>query len=699
MYPNKTQSIIHVCLALTVVFILLACSGGENAATDGDIDYQCPEGFTCNECLYDTECDAGMYCDPIDNICKPAVIEDGDEEEDVVEKEDEKGVAMIEVAPIEVDFGSVQFGESQKEYVQIFNKEEATADLEIQNIQFVNEGITDYVFRLIRLSSQEELTVPYTLEPNDNIQLEVIYTPSDAKDDAGEQILISSNDPDDSIVRVTLSPEYKGEARAATNPEELAMDDTPVGGESTLAVNIVNKPLDDQANRVLKITGISLKNGTLVDDAFQLSPSSEVSADNPIFLAPKQSFAASIKFRPVVQGDYANTLVVTCNDTQNGPNVEFDISATGIEADLEVLPNPIEFLLTPIGISHVVPVEIRNTGNENFPIEAIEISEGANHFTVDTNSAEPALPWNLAPNESGRVHVGFIPDSVDLTTGVLWIQAGGTKPDYFVELRGSGNDDSEFESKIPIITIRANGYADAVPPVKAGVPIVLDVIAEDPDGGTLLDYEFEIDSQPNGSSADLTGTGSSRNSTPNMDGVWTYRARVKDDEGDWSEWDSVSLRVDPPETLTMVLGDANMCVNLYLDIAYHMSFINTEGDECGPPSVNGYSCDWGPTHSGPCNGIFNSDAGEEIVWDYSEFEGIYPPEVDGEYQIKIKHSLPIFGETVEVKLYRDGSSGYYWKGSHKFPTFLGDTDWFIHLKRVNGIWEEPYLCDPGGCGN
>jgi|GEM_PF-6962040 len=706
MYSRISKDYFSVCFSVLLLVILSACSGSGNQATDGDVDsdYQCPEGYNCSECLFDTECDAGMTCDQSDGICKPAAIDpDGDNEVEV-EVEDKEEIPMIEVAPTDVDFGSVQLGQEKKEYVEIFNKNIATGDLELQNIQFVNEDVKDFTFKVVHLATDTDITLPHTLEPEENVQIEVIYAPSDEKDDSGEQLLISSNDPEKPIVRVTLSPQYKGEARLAINPEALEMDDTPVGGDASIKVNLLNKPHDSIANRVLKITGISLGNGTYVDSSFQLSPSAEVSAENPVFLAPNESFEVTLRFRPNVKGDFANKLVVTCNDVEQGPNVEFPIAGVGIEADLEVLPNPVEFLLKPIGVSHFMPVEIRNSGNEHFPIEGIEVSEGASNFAVESSTIEPPLPWNLAPGESGQVYVSFIPDAVDLTTGIMWIQGGGTKPDYFVELRGSGDDTSTFESKLPTAIIRANGYEEHVPPVKAGVPVILDVVAEDPDGGTLLEWEFEVESSPYGSDSDLTGSGASRSATPNMDGTWTYRARVRDDEGDWSEWDSITMRIDPPETLTMVMGDANMCVNVYLDIAYHMSFISAEGDECGPPGVAtglgqpDYVCDWGPTHSGPCNGIFNSDAGEEIVWDYSEFGGTFPPELDGTYQIKVKHSLPLFGETVDIKLYRNGSSGYFWKGSHKFPLFLGDTDWFIYLKRVEGEWEEPYLCEPDGCG-
>lgn len=715
MFSQRYKPYLKLFLSsiIILIFAISACSGedtGANADGDEESTGPCPQGAVCDPCLNDFDCPAGFQCDDVAMICIPFSNPDGDDphtdgevpdDGDIEDKPDGDGYdgpidnvdgRIIEVIPTDVDFGNVQLGETHKEFVEIRNGAAATEDLEVQSIIFVNEGVIDFTFRPMDLGSMEEIPLPVTLKPGANFQLEIVYAPSDAEDDTGEQLLISSNDADASVVRVTLSPKYKGEATLVVEPNPIGFEDVSVDASEEIGVMLVNRPADTEANRVLKISGVTLANGTNVDGAFLLTPSAEVTGDNPIFLAPGEGFQVSIRFSPNLMTDFTNTLVVTCNDLQQGPNVEIPITGGGTQSDLEITPNPIAFGPKPVNFTHFMPVEIRNVGSEPFPVENLGLDQGNPVFAVEESSISPNLPWLLLPGEFGQVNVSFSPDIIQVEEDALLIATGSAFSDYLVEMRGSGASDEGFESNPPSCILRIDGYEEFPPDKVVGTSLILDVVAEDPDGGSLIDYEFEVQTSPPGSDTVLSGNGPSRTSQPNMVGTWEYRARARDDEGEWSDWDDISINIVAPETLTIVMTDANLCISGI--IGYDLIFYSLEDEECGPSPA--YTCTWGPNHSGSCAGISHNDAGSEILWDYSELGGVYP-DLDGEYRIRIHHSIALFGETIEMKLYKNGSSGYYWSGEHKFELFGGSPDWDVFLRRSNGIWEEPYLCTPGGC--
>ncbi|RJO71568.1 MAG: choice-of-anchor D domain-containing protein [Myxococcales bacterium] len=1009
-----------------------AGTDGDQLPADGDSGFDCPAGYICDPCTTNIDCPAGMVCDATAGFCVPSGMVDGDGidgDADKVETDGDDTVVdtdgrRIEIVPLNVDFGAVQWGHRVTEEVTVRNASAATVDLEVQSIQFLTEGEIDYSFELWDPVAGLAVTLPHTLRPAQSFIVKITYAPSDERDDGDEQLLISSNDADAAIIRANMDPQYKGEANVSIEPSPIIFENTPVFASGLQTIRISNAPEDEDSNRVLKVTSITLQNGQLVDDGYKLSLPRLISESDPVFLVPGDAIEATLEFAPKDMIDYPNALFVVCNDPDDGPNVEVAITARGIQADLVVSPMPVDFGARAIGETHLLAVEVLNVGNDEFPVLDIQLLDGNSRFTLV--SVAPELPWTLLSGQSGSLQISFTPERIDAEVDRLFIDGGANdegelKPDYFVDVRGEGrqalirlepdqldfgdvqhgqeaieavrvyNDGSEdlkitslemnpigspdfgwidvaeiydpippgqsraieftyrqnvggdrsacaiysnagnadadgaftlqmqaastdpiffaspevvdfpeteirdteqitvknlgdgtltifnvavdvgsspdfgvenfkkggaaatlplalgqsetltfdavyaptlpgqatgalaivhddydefqpgdldrtefhlllnaagplnhppvagiranggdtdlalplgtmilldddgvyddgagsydvdagdtivdwefaiesapdghgdlagtdnvrsvsanvpgewiFSLRVkdqrdawsqkdsilvkvttgPVAVLRVNGYTDAPPPVRAGVEIVLDGIpSHDPDGGNIAEWEFRVESAPPGADITLTGSGSSRTIVPRRLGTFSFGLRVKDDEGTWSGWDSLSVESIAPETINIVMGDINWCI---AELGFDLLFYNLSGEVCGPPP--GYTCLWGPRHSGDCSGILHNDGASEIVWDYSEFHGDYQ-DVDGEYRITVKSRSWLNMETVTIKLYKDGASDHFWEGSHKFGIL--ETTWNIYLRRTDGVWQDPHLCSPGGCG-
>ncbi len=1036
------------CVIFLFLFALGCSDSGSQGEPDGDLDSAgsdgdtafCPPGEDCTPCESDDDCPDGYICSPTSDICIPdpdgdqidgddpdGDQADGDHEQ--AESDDTDG-RRLEVIPQNVNFGSVQWGRTSTKDVIIRNAAAATADLTVTSVQFLNEGLLDFTFITLADDMVEEITPPVVLAPDESFVLRITYAPYDELDDDGEQILVTSDDNEAPIVRVDLTPQYKGEANLAIEPSPIEFGEVPVYTTAKIMLQVKNQPADPDGNRVLKISGLSLQNGQLVDGGFVLTPPQTINEQQPVFLIPGQAIEVGLEFAPRSMGNYSNILYVETNDPDQGPMMSFAITGLGSQADLAVTPFPIDFGAQIVDQTHTLDVQILNVGNDEFPIDGIALFDSNPEFAVV--SADPALPWVLAPDEGGQVTLSFTPTAIPETTDRLWIQGGqmegeDPKPDYFVEVLGSGkqalirlepeeidfgvvqnmetavesvrvfNDgtddlvissiemdpvgsadfgyteaadiyepifpgqsryidftyafdeggnrsaadifsnagNSEEDGSVrlmmeatssnpiffmqpeeidfvpvelndrsvehvtlknigngsltifsvnidigsspyfgvenfekagatvtlpveleqsqtmtfdavyeplgggqaigaisithndydlfqpgdsdrteafillnadgpinhpPVAEIQANGStfdisapvdslvlldddqvyndttgsyesdpddtiveweyaidsapaghgdlvladssatvvvnmpgdwifslrvkdshdlwsvkdtirvsavtrpvailkvngqlpADMVNP-KAGAETLLDLLdSYDPDGGNIQNWQFEVVSAPPFGDTTLNANGASAVNRPNKVGSWTYRGRVMDDEAVWSDWASVVVPVEKPETLSIFLDGINVCLGGFL--GYDLIFTNPEDEVCGPPDVAQYACDWGPIHSGRCEGIGGNDNGSLIIWDYADQQDDYVEDLDGEYIIKVTAVgiSSLFGEAVDVRLHKDGSDVEWWRGTHCYDNLI-DVDWFIHLRRINGIWEAPYKCGP-----
>ncbi len=442
-----------VGLGVAVFWILLGiagCDSGGVESTNGP-----------KACTSDSDCPDGSYCDTMLNLCMPNVSgEDGDaefsdtfdspdkdssdllddspSEKDVNEAEEIEEAPVdtdgrkIFVSPSELDFGFVLFGQSNSKELTISNKRDATEDLNVSQISFIHdESEIDFTYTI-----RDGLDLPRTLAPGEFFVVDVTYTPSDAVPDLGEELLISSDDADNPLVRVPLLPKYKGAAHLLVEPSEVAFGEVPVGGVISQTITITNG-CDPDGNQVLRIDSIALaSSGGLVGNDFTVAPSQTPSADAPVYLNPGESIDVTVTYAPSDEGEKSDTLYILSNDNEYpAPGLAVSLSGMGIAADMQVLPNPVEFGPVRIGSDKSIEVHITNLGEDVLNISSISLRDSDTDFSIDSGGNSS---WSLNTQEEAVITLHFQPVSSGEQSTRLVIISDGDVSNYQVPVHGIG---------------------------------------------------------------------------------------------------------------------------------------------------------------------------------------------------------------------------------------------------------------------
>lgn len=153
------------------------------------------------------------------------------------------GAPEIEVSSEVVDFGQVEIGQQASAFVTVANN--GTTSLILQSLQIAQGD--QYEFGIVPLSQ-----IPVTLEPEEAIEIEVVYTPL-VEGPAAAVLLIGSDDPERPIIEVML------------------------GGEGVMPVTPELTPLE-QIDAIYDFYMTGLQDGTIVGKGWGKSASHKASA-------------------------------------------------------------------------------------------------------------------------------------------------------------------------------------------------------------------------------------------------------------------------------------------------------------------------------------------------------------------------------------------------------------------------------------
>ena len=233
--------VVRLLALLCASLVLFSC--GDNSRHDGgiilcDTNDDCPLGQYCDdgictelrdggECTRDLDCSPGEVC--VDGSCIPGQTDGGDGEDG------DRGPLIPDIVaePEVLNFGNGRVGQSVEQQLLIRNA--GGAELTIFSVTMEDGSSAEF-------SVHPEGTLNAALAPGFDLPIVVRYLPVDGLTDEGA-LLISSDDPDQALLRVPLSSSYKGtseisavENAAEVEPEVLALDFgkvVPASGPST----------------------------------------------------------------------------------------------------------------------------------------------------------------------------------------------------------------------------------------------------------------------------------------------------------------------------------------------------------------------------------------------------------------------------------------------------------------------------------
>jgi hypothetical protein len=271
----------------------------------------------------------------------------------------------IEVTPLSIDFGFVTSGTKASKNVRIANVGSAPLTISKISMQEKSSG----AFIVPRL-------VDVVIEPGKSKELPVSFQPTTGSKHEGV-IVIKSDDPNKPEVLVRLFGKVSA-PNIEVQPRLLDYGKAPVA--KTLAFTVANS-----GDRPLEVKSIVLVPGTSPEFKIELG-----SIKFPWTLTPNKFQSISVVYTPANEGADVGRIQVVSNDPDE-PTIEIELKATGSSVpncDLAPVPSRLNFGLSVIGKSKVIPVKWTNQGGKDCEISAMTIVTDRGGFPFPYNGPD-----------------------------------------------------------------------------------------------------------------------------------------------------------------------------------------------------------------------------------------------------------------------------------------------------------------------
>lgn len=288
----------------------------------------------------------------------------------------------------------------------------------------------------------------------------------------------------------------------------------PVLQDRTLNVELLNAGRGD-----LEIDSVKLKDG----------PGVFTIVSSPSVITTSQRLNVVVKFKPLKEQDYSNTLVIQSNDESN-PSVEVKIRGKGsTRAVMVVDPMVLDFGRVPECSAAVKTFTITSKGTADLIVQELAFVAGTNPaFAFVGSSTTPATVKFKDPNG--------LPGKIQLT--VKFTAAPGSMGMAMGSIRIRGTDPDNVEVLLPLKAEVNRAPVPLIAPLGNGAPgltITLDGTGSmDPDADNPLSFKWTMRSKP--LSSDTTFASAERDMTtmrldPLVPGAYEVQLDVTDAKG------------------------------------------------------------------------------------------------------------------------------------------------------------------------
>jgi hypothetical protein len=315
---------------------------------------------------------------------------------------------VIEVTPLQLDYGFVAAGSSKTLAFKISNR--GSAPLKIAEIS-AKPG-TSGAFVVPNLTNIE-------IQPNNSREVGIEFRPSVGSQHQGT-VEIKSDDPNRPLVNVALLGKVSS-ADIEVSPKHLDFGRVPLS--KTMSFTIANA-----GNQPLIVKSIEFAQGSSAEFSID-----KANLSLPMTIAPNRFHSVNVTYAPQGTSGSAGKILVSSNDPDK-PVVEVTLTAQGTSipyCDLVARPISINFGLSIIGKTKVIPINWTNEGARDCTISKFEVGtnnsgfppyagpevyslpspppqcQGSKRNYVWTYTCNP--PLEIKPGQSLKTDVGFHP--------------------------------------------------------------------------------------------------------------------------------------------------------------------------------------------------------------------------------------------------------------------------------------------------
>ena len=314
--------------------------------------------------------------------------------------------ANLTLSSTAIDFGQIQIGSKASRPLTL--KSTGNAPLTISAITLTGAQFT-----------YGTTSLPVTLQPNQQVTLNVTYEPTAQSSDSST-LTVESND---SSGPATVS--LGGSGTTTTSPQ-LTVNPTAVG--------FGDVPVNTTPNRTVTLTSSGTAPVTITAAGVTGSSFSVSGASFPLTLNPNQTTSLQVQFDPSSAGSVSGQLSIASDAT--GGTVKVPLTGTGTVAtspQLTVSTSSLSFGNVAVNSMASLPVTLTSSGTAPVTISSAVMSGAA--FTA----SGATLPVTLNPNQSVTLNVQFKPSATGQASGQLTITSdSSTGASSVVQLTGTG---------------------------------------------------------------------------------------------------------------------------------------------------------------------------------------------------------------------------------------------------------------------
>jgi hypothetical protein len=315
--------------------------------------------------------------------------------------------ANLTLSATSINFGQTQIGSKVSRTLTLTST--GNAPLNINTIT-----ISGAAFSLGTLS------LPATLQPNQQLAVTVTFDPTTEGSDAGT-LTVASNDASGPAT-VSLG----GSGTTAAAPQLTV---------SPAAVNFGNVPLNTASTQSVTLTSTGTSPVTINAATASGPPFTVSGATFPVTLNPNQSVTVQVQFDPAATGTATGQLTVNSNST-SGATTNIQLSGTGIAAttpQLTASSTSLSFSNVTVNSNATLPLTLTSSGTAPVTINAATLS-GAGF-----SDSGASFPLTLNPGQSVTLQVKFSPASAGTASGQLTVNSNSTSgAAIIIQLSGTG---------------------------------------------------------------------------------------------------------------------------------------------------------------------------------------------------------------------------------------------------------------------
>lgn len=307
-----------------------------------------------------------------------------------------------------IDFGQIEPGSTVTRMLTV----RSVGGESITVLSAVTEPGTTAEFEI------DDLAEPVTLAPDESVQIEARYTPTDGGPDSGAFVITTDLESMPSLRIPVCGAGIAPALCGAPVPLDLGLV-----GVGTTAMGTLT--LESCGLLPVELTSVTISGDA--DITLQTVPST------PVTLDPGETTDVVVSLTSSTLGAKNAQIEVT----SNVPTAQFPVVAqVARPCDLQIAPTQLVYAGVDVGNTDVRTVLVANAGASDCTLTRIEVTSGA-EFSV---ASAPTLPFTLGSGGAELLTVQYAPTSTGTAMGILEIDGGGVQQ---VDLLGNPNLEDE----------------------------------------------------------------------------------------------------------------------------------------------------------------------------------------------------------------------------------------------------------------